>query len=157
MGLKELRENRNMTQQALAAQSGVDLHALQNYEQGHEKLSSAVGDTLLRLSTVLGCSLIDLLKPDDFVGADLLENNQISVSEIQIQKLYCERYNVWGRWICKDGAISTFFYYEGVPYCLPFCALFTPKMLFCLREAAALQIETKIDEIMDEKNGFESW
>ncbi len=145
-----------MSQKELAAQSGVNFRSLQDYEQGHKKLSLANGDTLLRLSIVLGCSLIDLLKPDDLVGADLLENNLVSDTDIQLQQLYCEVYNVSGRWICQDGTLSTFFYYDGIPYYLPFRAYFTPKMLPLLREAAALQIETKIDEIIDQKQGFES-
>ena len=46
--------------------SGVNFRSLQDYEQGHKKLTSASGDVLLRLSTVLGCSMEDLLLDDFF-------------------------------------------------------------------------------------------
>ena len=61
MGLRELRKNRNLTQRELAQMSGVNFRSLQDYEQGHKKLSSASGDILLRLSTVLGCSMEELI------------------------------------------------------------------------------------------------
>ena len=157
MSLKELRQNRHMTQKELAYQSGVNFRSLQDYEQGHKQLSVASGDILLRLSTVLGCSSAELLLPDHIEGADLHPHNQLTPSVIQAQHIYCEKYDTAGRWICKDGKLSTFFFYEGLPYCLPFAAHFTEKMLPCLREAAALQMETKIDNLISEKDGFESW
>ena len=157
MGMKEIRNARHMSQRELAVQSGINYRSLQDYEQGHKKLSSANGDVLLRLSTVLGCSISDLLHPEHLNGAKIHERNLVSNDMIQSQRLYCEKYHTAGRWICQDGMLSTFFYYEGIPYYLPFRAYFTPKMLFCLREAAALQIESKIDDILDEKQGFESW
>ena len=157
MGIKEIRNARHISQRELAVQSGVNYRSLQDYEQGHKKLSAANGDVLLRLSTVLGCSLSDLLQPEHLNGAKIHERNLVSNDMIHSQRLYCEKYHTAGRWICQDGMLSTFFYYEGVPYYLPFRAYFTPKMLFCLREAAALQIESTIDEILDEKQGFESW
>ena len=66
MKLKELRKKRNLTQKELASMSGVNFRSLQDYEQGHKKLTSASGDVLLRLSTVLGCSMEDLLLDDFF-------------------------------------------------------------------------------------------
>ena len=53
MGLREIRKERNLTQKELAQRSGVNFRSLQDYEQGHKKLTSANGDILLRLSTVL--------------------------------------------------------------------------------------------------------
>ena len=53
MSLQELRKSRNLTQKELALQTGINFRSLQDYEQGHKKLTSANGDILLRLSTVL--------------------------------------------------------------------------------------------------------
>lgn len=61
MTLKEMRENAGLKQSELAAISGVNLRSLQDYEQGHKSLASAKGETLLRLSQVLGYSIEDLL------------------------------------------------------------------------------------------------
>ena len=157
MGLKEIRMARHMTQKELACQSGVNFRSLQDYEQGRKPLTSANGDVLLRLSTVLGCTAEDLLTPENMQGAELHEHNQLSPKVIQSQSLFCERYRTAGRWICADGKLSTFFYYEGHPYSLPFRALFTLKTLPFLKEAAAIQMETKIDDLVTQKQGFESW
>jgi hypothetical protein len=49
------------------------------------------------------------------------------------------------------------FYYNGEQYIVPFKAVFTPVMLPCLIEAALLQMEAKIEEIIFRADGFESW
>ena len=156
MGLREIRKNRNLTQKELARRSGVNFRSLQDYEQGHKKLSSASGDTLLRLSTVLGCTIEDLLL-EDMVGAPLLPANQLDASIIHGQRFYCEKYQTAGRWICSNNRVSTLFYYNGEQYVIPFKAVFTPVMLPCLMEAAVLQMEAKIESILFQENGFESW
>ena len=157
VGLKEIRMARHMTQKELACQSGVNFRSLQDYEQGRKPLTSANGDVLLRLSTVLGCSAEDLLTPENMQGAELHEHNQLSPAVIQSQPLFCERYRIAGRWICAGGKISTFFYYGGQPYSLPFRALFTVNALPFLKRAAEIQMETKIDDLLAQKQGFESW
>ena len=157
MGLKDIRKLRHMTQKDLACQSGVNFRSLQDYEQGRKPLTSANGDVLLRLSTVLGCSAEDLLAPENMQGAKLHKHNQLTPAVIQSQSLYCEKYRTAGRWICAGGELCTFFYYEGIPYYLPFRALFSEKFLPCLIEAAVMQIETKIDDLNAQKQGFESW
>lgn len=53
MGLREIRKSRKLTQKELSQRSGVNFRSLQDYEQGHKKLTSASGDILLRLSKVL--------------------------------------------------------------------------------------------------------
>ena len=110
----------------------------------------------MRLSTVLGCTAEELLL-EDVVGASLLSANQLDASVIHGQRFYCEKYQTAGRWICSDNRVSTLFYYNGEQYALPFRAVFTPLMLSCLREAAVLQIEAKIESILFQENGFESW
>ena len=156
MGLREIRKSRNITQKELAKRSGVNFRSLQDYEQGHKKLSSASGDIIMRLSTVLGCTAEDLLL-EDIGGASLLPSNQLDASFIHGQRFYCEKYQTNGRWIWSNDRVSTLFYYNGEQYTLPFKAVFTPSMLPCLIEAAVLQMEAKIESILFQTNGFESW
>ncbi|MGM9600753.1 MAG: helix-turn-helix domain-containing protein [Faecousia sp.] len=156
MGLSEIRKSRKLTQKELAQRSGVNFRSLQDYEQGHKKLTSASGDILLRLSTVLGCTAEDLLM-DDLTGASLLPSNRLDINIIQGQRFYCEKYQTSGRWICSNNRISTLFYYNGVQYMVPFKAVFTPAMLPCLMEAAVLQMEAKIEDVAFQTSGFESW
>lgn len=156
MGLSEIRKNKNLTQKELARRSGVNFRSLQDYEQGHKKLTSASGDILLRLTTVLGCTTEDLLM-DDFEGAALMSANQLDVHMIQSQRFICEKYQTAGRWVCSNGSVATMFYYDGKQYILPFRAVFTPVMLPCLMEAATLQIEAKIEDIHFRASGYESW
>lgn len=94
---------------------------------------------------------------DHVVGAPIHEANTVDIETIQRQQFYCEKYNVSGRWICVNNSISTMFYYNGKQYFLPFSAVFTPIMLPCLVEAAALQIEEKIDDILFCESKFEEW
>ena len=147
MSLREWRRQRNLTQKELSQMSGVNFRSLQDYEQGHKKLTSASGDILLRLSTVLGCSAEDLLLSDGIEGATLLNSNQMAVSEIQSQRFYCEKYKTAGRWVCGDSAMATLFYYGGEQYQLPFSAIFVPERLSWLKEAAVMQMEAKIEDI----------
>ena len=156
MGLRELRKRNHLTQKELAQKSGVNFRSLQDYEQGHKKLTGASGDILLRLTTVLGCTLEDLLI-DDIEGAALLPSNRVDVSTIQSQRYVCEKYQTAGRWVCSNGKVATMFYYDGKQYVLPFEAVFTPVMLPCLMQAATLQMEAKIEEIRLQASGFESW
>lgn len=156
MGLREIRKNRNLTQKELAQRSGVNFRSLQDYEQGHKKLTSASGDIIMRLSTVLGCTAEDLLL-EDMVGASLLPANRLDAGVIHSQRFYCEKYQTAGRWICSNDRVSTLFYYNGEQYMLPFKAVFTPAMLPCLIEAAVLQMEAEIESIMFKASGFESW
>ena len=156
MGLREIRKSRKLTQKELSQRSGVNFRSLQDYEQGHKKLTSASGDILLRLSTVLGCTTEDLLL-GDIAGAALLSSNQLDVGTIQGQRFYCEKYQTAGRWICSNDRVATLFYYNGEQYTIPFQAVFTPAMLPCLLEAAVLQIEATIEETIFRANGFEGW
>lgn len=97
MGLKEIRKSRNMSQSELANMCGINYRTLQDYEQGHKKLMSANGDILMRLSTVLGCTIPELLVADQLVGAPLLSANKVDPSIIQQQQFFCEKFNVAGR------------------------------------------------------------
>ncbi len=156
MSLKEIRIRNHLTQRELAQQSGVNFRSLQDYEQGHKCLRSANGDILLRLSTVLGCAVEELLV-EEINGAPLLPHNRLSIREIQSQRLFCEKYRTAGRWICSGDTVATMFYFDGQPYMEPFRAVFTPEMLPHLRDAAALQMEAKIEALQLAKQGFERW
>ena len=70
MGLRELREERKISRKELAERSGVNLRSIQDYEQGHKKLTSAKSETVYRLSLSLGCRVDELLEID----IDLKEN-----------------------------------------------------------------------------------
>ena len=48
MGLKELREERGFSRRKLAERSGVNLRSIQDYEQGHKKITKPY-----RLSEIL--------------------------------------------------------------------------------------------------------
>lgn len=61
MTLKEMRKHAGYSQVELAEKSGINLRSLQDYEQGHKAISSAKGETLYRLSYVLGYSIEDIL------------------------------------------------------------------------------------------------
>lgn len=157
MGLKELRQRRNMSQKELANMCGINFRSLQDYEQGHKKLTSANGDVLLRLSTVLGCSITELLISDTIIEPNLCKENTVDPMTIQNQRIFCEKHNIGGRWICGNNSVATLFYYNGKQYTLPFRAVFTPVMLSCLAEAAALQIAEAVDNILLQESGFEEW
>lgn len=73
MNLKKLREKAGLKQSELAAISGVNLRSLQDYEQGHKSIGSAKGETLLRLSYALNCSIEDILEGS--VEIENLTNN----------------------------------------------------------------------------------
>lgn len=157
MSLRELRKSRNLTQKELALQTGINFRSLQDYEQGHKKLTSANGDILLRLSTVLGCSAEELLLTDSFNGAPLLPGNTVDIHTIQSQRFYCEKYRTAGRWVCSNGKVATMFYYEGKQYCLPFKAVFKPALLHWLMESAKLQMEDTIESIAFDSEDWEDW
>ena len=150
-----LRKQRKLTQKELAQMSGVNIHSLQDYEQGHKKLTSASGDIPLRLSTVLGCTAEDLLVADDFDGATLLSGNRLAVKEIRSQRFYCEKYKTAGRWVCSNSAVATMFYYRGEQHLLPFNAIFDSKSLPWQKEAATMQMEAKIEDIQFSQTDME--
>lgn len=83
MNLKTMRENVGLKQTELADISGVNLRSLQDYEQGHKSLTCAKGETLLRLSTVLGYSIEEILKGTS-VEIKLPENSAESLRESRL-------------------------------------------------------------------------
>ena len=152
MYLKKLRERRGLTQRQLAEKSGVNYRSLQDYEQGHKKLGVAGGDTLLRLSCALGCSVEELLwDVSDAESSELMPQNDVSVDTILAQRFYSEKHRTYGRWLCGDGRICICFVYDGEARYIPFRAIITEKMLPWVREAAALLMEAAIEDLEFER------
>lgn len=60
--LAEIRESRGLSQGKLASLSSVGLRSIQLYEQRINDIDKAQGQTLFKLSLVLGCSIEDLLE-----------------------------------------------------------------------------------------------
>lgn len=60
--LKSWREQRGLSQAALAEASGVSLRAVQQYEQRYKDINHAQVASLCRLSQTLGCRIEDLLE-----------------------------------------------------------------------------------------------
>lgn len=64
MQLKEYRLEKKISQSKLAAQSGIPVKTLQQYEQGNRKLLKASCETVLALSRALEVDIMDLLKEE---------------------------------------------------------------------------------------------
>ena len=60
--LSAFRKQRNLSQNDLAAISGVSVRAIRAYEQGAVEISKAQADTLFSLAKVLDCSIEDLIR-----------------------------------------------------------------------------------------------
>ena len=60
--LKRIRESRALSQAELARASGVNLRSIQMYEQRINSIDRAQGQTLFKLSRILGCTVEDLLE-----------------------------------------------------------------------------------------------
>ena len=60
--LKNIRENRGISQSELAEISGVKLHSIQLYEQRVNDIDKAQAQTLFKISLALGCKMEDLLE-----------------------------------------------------------------------------------------------
>ena len=153
MSIKESRIAGNMTQSMLAQKSGVNFRSLQDYEQGHKPLSSASGDVLLRLASVLGCSVEQLLLSDEIrkIGAPVLPANTMTKEAINGQTFFCEQYGVTGQWVCSDEHIAILFYHDGIRTLLPFSAIFKRELIPWLKAGAVMMIEEAIEDAAFEK------
>lgn len=60
--LKHLRHNAGLSQRKLAAQSGIPLRTIQQYEQRQKNINKAQAETLLLLSQALYCQMEDLIE-----------------------------------------------------------------------------------------------
>jgi transcriptional regulator with XRE-family HTH domain len=156
VALKQYREKLGLTQKELSARSGINYRSLQDYEQGHKRLASATGDTLLKLSLALGCSVEQLLSAPAPLGAPLHKENDVDIKRISTQPLFCKKYQVPGKWVCDDGRLSIVFFYDGYLQSIPFNAIITEDRMPWVVAAAEIQIESAIDELLFQKQ-FENW
>lgn len=60
--LKSHRERRGMSQSELAKESGVNVQAIQHYEQGFRDLNGARAITVKHIADALGCRMEDLIE-----------------------------------------------------------------------------------------------
>lgn len=60
--LQLIRKNSKMSQRELAERSGVSLRSIQQYEQRAKDINKAAADTLMSLSSVLGCKIEDIME-----------------------------------------------------------------------------------------------
>ena len=60
--LKRIRSSYGCTQAELARRSGVNIRSIQMYEQRNKDINKASGETLYRISRVLGCTMESLLE-----------------------------------------------------------------------------------------------
>jgi DNA-binding Xre family transcriptional regulator len=63
--LKRRRELMGYSQSELMRESGVSLRSIQMYEQRNKDINKALAFTLAKLARTLGCSVEDLLEPED--------------------------------------------------------------------------------------------
>lgn len=63
--LKELRNNKGLSQRQLSELSAVNFRMIQHYEQGVKDINAARLDTLLNLSIALDCRISDLLTSEE--------------------------------------------------------------------------------------------
>lgn len=62
--LKDHRIKKGLSQSQLASASGVSVRMIQYYEQGVKDINKASGETLYKLSKVLGCKMEDLIEKE---------------------------------------------------------------------------------------------
>lgn len=60
--LKQIREEKNITQAKLSEVSGVSLRMIQYYEQGYKDINKVQGITLHALAQALECKIEDILE-----------------------------------------------------------------------------------------------
>lgn len=65
MSFKSAREKSGMTQRDLAAELGIDQSAVSLWEIGKTQPRAKL---LLRLANILGCTVDELLAPDDLIA-----------------------------------------------------------------------------------------
>lgn len=159
--LQQMRESKNLTQREFSEQSGVNLRTLQDYEQGHKKIASAKAETLFKMSTVLGCTMEELLISDsDFMQEHSIELDKRKAEDrlwsyycllakekedlIESMKIFSSKYKVYGRIKRTLYGNYLLFCYKGKMITLPFDVKFTEKALPWIEDAAVLKIESYI-------------
>ena len=150
MSLKKIRESKNITRKELAEMVGVSYRSIQDYEQGHKKLSCAKATTLYKFSLALGCSIEDLIEDDIITVNEKAEHNQYSElteDEIERENIFLNNRKINAQWKFIDNACYIEFVYKGNIVMLPFNAVFTKETLKWLKDGAELVIDEYIENI----------
>ena len=63
--LKQIREEKNITQAKLSELSGVNLQMIQKYEMGIRDINKAQGITLHKIAQALECKVEDILNLEE--------------------------------------------------------------------------------------------
>lgn len=63
--LKEVRQNKGLSQSQLGEKSGVNTRMIQYYEQGSKDINGARLSTLVDLATALECSIVDIITDEE--------------------------------------------------------------------------------------------
>jgi transcriptional regulator with XRE-family HTH domain len=67
MTLKELRLDKGLSQSQLAEAAEISIRTLQQYEQGARDINGCRLKTLIKLSNVLECDIIEILTDDELI------------------------------------------------------------------------------------------
>lgn len=63
--LKHYRKAAGLSQGQLAEKVGISPRTLQDYEQGRKPLEKAAAITVLTMARILGCTVADLIDPEE--------------------------------------------------------------------------------------------
>lgn len=91
--LRTLRELKGLSRKELADLVGISFRTIQDYEQGHKKLSSAKSETLLKMSEVIGCTMEDLISDKDlslFKPSELRERIEVQEDKSVVNTAFPE-------------------------------------------------------------------
>lgn len=70
--LKQVRQDRKLSQSQLAQKAGLNVRTLQHYEQGTKVFDNAKINTILKIALALDCRIEDILENQDSI--DMLKS-----------------------------------------------------------------------------------
>lgn len=166
--LQQIREARGLSRKELSEKSGINFRSLQDYEQGHKEISSAKGETLLRLSLALGCNMEDLLQVPSGNAEQkkrLQTYYQIltksKLERIEWKRFYSEKYQTYARLKIEEENYYLTFCYKGEIVKLPFEAKITETTLPWLEDVVVLMMNSYLrNRIFEDQytlEGGERW
>lgn len=63
--MKKIRESKNISQEQLAAETGLSIQLIRLYEQQPVRINNAKLISLIKIAKVLNCKLVDLIEDKD--------------------------------------------------------------------------------------------
>lgn len=63
--MKKIRESKNISQEQLAAKTGLSIQLIRLYEQQPVRINNAKLISLIKIAKVLDCKLVDLIEDKD--------------------------------------------------------------------------------------------